>query len=248
MRTCGCGDQVVQRPLFLDDSEDRAQLAQVVKLGLIEQVLRARRGQLRFFRLTRLGKDLPHGIAHFASRGDLIADVVELGGVDVLHDPAAQTRVERVGKAGQGVGIDLGLPLEDPLGGDPGRRHDDGQAGARRQPQQLDVFEGVRVARGRNRDREVPGKSRQQPSRLLDHVGELARRFAELDANTPRIVLGERFGGHQPVDVGPIAGVRGHAAGGGMRLHQITARLELGHLVTDGRRAHAEVVLLGERP
>ena len=55
------------------------------------------------------------------------------------------------------------------------------------------------------------------------------------------------LGLHQMVDVGAVAGIRGNAAGRRVRLNQIAAGLELGHLVADGRRADAQVVLLGER-
>ena len=47
------GDDIVERLLLFDDAQDRAQLAQVLKLGLIEQVLRAGRGDRRLFARTR---------------------------------------------------------------------------------------------------------------------------------------------------------------------------------------------------
>ena len=46
-------NEIVQRLLLLNDVEDRAQFADVVKLRLIEQILRARRCQRRLFFRTR---------------------------------------------------------------------------------------------------------------------------------------------------------------------------------------------------
>ena len=43
------GDQIVERLLLFDDAQNRAQLAQVLELGLVEQVLRAGRGDRRLF-------------------------------------------------------------------------------------------------------------------------------------------------------------------------------------------------------
>ena len=43
----GVGNDLIERLLFFHDAQNRAQLAQVLKLGLVEQVLRARRGDRR---------------------------------------------------------------------------------------------------------------------------------------------------------------------------------------------------------
>ncbi len=188
-----------------------------------------------------------HRLADLAAHRQLGADRVEVGRGDVLHDPPAEPRVEGVGEPGQVVGGDLAAPLEDALRGDAAGGDHHRHAGARREPDQLDVLEGVAVARGRDRDGQVAGESGEQAGGLLDHVAQVARGFAELVADAAGVVLGEGLGLQQPVDVGAVAGVGGDAAGRGVRLDQVAERLQLGHLVADRRRGDAQVVLLRER-
>jgi hypothetical protein len=69
-------DQIVERLLLFDDAQDRAQLAQVLKLGLVEQVLRAARDDGgRIVGCARVGERAPSvapshrnaGLAHTRS-------------------------------------------------------------------------------------------------------------------------------------------------------------------------------------
>ena len=80
---------------------------------------------------------------------------------------------------------------------------------------------------------------------MISSSSRLASR--ELVADAAPIVAAQLLGLHQLVDVGAIAGIGGNAAGRRVRLHQVAAGLELGHLVANRRRADAEVVLLGKR-
>jgi len=127
------------------------------------------------------------------------------------------------------------MPIDRDLRGDAHRRHDDRERRAGREPNQLDVFEGMRIARRRDREGQIVREAREQARRLIDDIVHLAAGLAKLIANAPDIVRSERFALHQPVDVGAVAGVRGDPARRGMRLDQVAARFELGHFVANGR-------------
>ena len=83
---------------------------------------------------------------------------------------------------------------------------------------------------------------------VLSMISSSSRLASQRSSRMRRALdLGQLFGLHELIDVGAIAGVGGNAAGRGVRLHQVAARLQFGHLVANRRRAHAQIVLLGER-
>ncbi len=72
------GDEVVERALLFDDAQDRTQLAQVVELGLVEQVLRAGGGDLGLAGLTRRGERRADRIANLRAHMELRADGINV--------------------------------------------------------------------------------------------------------------------------------------------------------------------------
>ncbi len=158
-----------------------------------------------------------------------------------------EARVERVGEPSEIVGLHLGAELEQALGGDPERGDDDRDAGVRREPDQLHVLEALHLLLRLRHEGQIVRQAPKQPSRAVDDLVELARRVAELVVNAAPLDLRQLLRLHELVDIRTIARVGGNPAGGGVRLDQVAPGLELRHLVTNGRRADAEVILLGER-
>ena len=81
-------------------------------------------------------------------------------------------------------------------------------------------------------------------------LGRLAQRVVDLAGGAVTLQLKGRSAlsplGDDGVDVVAVAGVRRHAAGGGVRVRQHAQVLEVGEIVTDGGCGHAEVEVLTE--
>ncbi len=137
--------------------------------------------------------------------------------------------------------------VEGRLRGHAGRTDHDREAGALRKPDQLNVAERMGVAARRDGQGHAAREAAEEPGGLLDDAVEFASGLAEFVGDPAGVFGRQGLRLHQLVDVGTIAGIRGDAARRGMRLHEVPAGLQLGHLVADGRRADAQIVLLSKR-
>ena len=110
--------------------------------------------------------------------------------------------------------------------------------------QHLDVAHRRRLERRRRDEREQPRHLRQHLGRRLERLLDLGARRGQPELEPGRAHLGPR---EQLVDVEPVARLGRHAARRGVRMGQQADPLELGQLVADGRRRHAEPGALDER-
>jgi hypothetical protein len=182
------GDQLVERLLLFDDAQDRTQLAQVLKLGLIEQVLRAARNDRR----RCVGAGRVANAATSVATSDPGKAASRTYGLHVRRCDRASSsrsaRVEPVREAGQIVGRDA-FVLEGRLGRDAQRRHDDRQP-ARSESQISWMCRNVCESRcGATTNATLARKLPEQAGRLLDHVVEFAAGRAELVLD-PALILG----------------------------------------------------------
>src|SRR4029079_9164079 len=84
----------------------------------------------------------------------------------------------------------------------------------------------------------------QRLGRPSQRLLELVAHRAEVDAERPGAALDRD---DELLGVDPVAVLRRHAAGGGVRVAEQTERLELGELATYGGRGHVEARPLDER-
>src|SRR5262249_46410482 len=95
-------------------------------------------------------------------------------------------------------------------------------------------------------DRDLAGELGQQPHGAAQYVVEIDPGF-EKRQDRPALRGGQRLDVVQPVDELAIPLLRGHPARAGVRLGDVTLRLQDRHVVAHGGAGHAEVVTLDER-
>ena len=167
-------------------------------------------------------------VAGHAARAELGADEPL---VEVHAGELGETLVHGVGEREHALGHLAGRGDED--------HHDQ----PRLQRQDLDVPQRGGGDGRRRDDGEELGDARERLGGLAQRVVDLARGAVALQEDGRRALATLRDDG---VDVVPVAGVRGHAPGGRVRVRQHAHVLEVGEVVADGARGHAELIALVE--
>jgi hypothetical protein len=205
-----------------------------------------RRNRRRFVRARALHRRRNRS-PQFVGQIQLCDDRRNLRLADVTQLSIREARVERAREPRQIIGCDVARQLEEALRADAERGHDDRDAGARSERDQLHVLEDLRLGLRLRDECEIVRKAPEQSRCLIDQVIELAARVAQFLADARAIRNGKRLGLHKLIDVRAVACVGGDTTGRRMRLHEVAAGLQLRHLVPHGCGADAEVVLLRER-
>ena len=204
------GDDFVERLLLFDDAQDRTQLAQVLKLGLVEQILRAGRRDGRLFARARRLQRGQHGTAQVLVRADVLRDRRATSASTTSRSgrfaKRALSAFEKRVRSSACISSDK---FEQALRGDAERRHDDRDAGARRKPDQLNVLEGLRLLLRLGDEGEVVREPAEQARRAVDDSSSSRLASRSSSRMRRRSSVAEFLGLHQLVHVGPVAGIRG---------------------------------------
>ena len=100
-------DDLVERLLLFHDAQDGAKLAKILKLRLIEEVLRAGSRDVGLFVRARREASSDHGTAQVFRNAYVVRGARDFALRDLAKRTVCKARVERVGETGQVVGPDL---------------------------------------------------------------------------------------------------------------------------------------------
>ena len=120
----GIGHDLIERLLLLDDAQNGTQLAKILELRLIEQVLRTGGGNRRLLGRTRRKGRRNDGAAQVVGDAGLPRGLGDLSSPLPPKRMVGKARIERVGEPRQVVGLDLGAELEQALRRDAQRGND----------------------------------------------------------------------------------------------------------------------------
>jgi hypothetical protein len=139
--------------------------------------------------------------------------------------------------------VDLVLERDHAFRDASGRGDDDRHHGAGIEQQDFDVLHRRRLEVGRRHEREHVGRARQHLARRLECRIDLAPELRQVERERVRARFLPR---QQLVRMQPVGALGRDAAGRRVRMREQPSRLELGELVSDRGRRHAQSGTLDE--